>query len=140
MKRPPKCYGHFVITAPKKGASQKTHCDKKKMKTAANTKSQSDEKMRSGEANKFEERHAELERKILYKGEIAATTQLQGMTESTVKMRPGRIVAESETWKQKWTKRKNYSEGVENEEPEFIQEEVQDAVQMTITESGPRTS
>ena len=66
------------------------------MKTTGKTKSQSDEKIRSGEANKFEGRHAELERKIKYKAVIAATTQEQGMTESTVKMRSGRIVAESE--------------------------------------------
>ena len=51
----------FEITAPKKEVSQKTHIAKKKMKTAGNTKSQSDEKMRSGEANKIEERYAELE-------------------------------------------------------------------------------
>ena len=35
--------------------------------------------MRSGEANKFEERYAELERKIKDKAEIAATTQKHEM-------------------------------------------------------------
>ena len=84
-----------VITAPTKEVSQ-THCDKKKMKKAGNTKNQSDEKMRSGKAIKFEERYAQPERKTKYKAEIAATRQKQEMTESTVKMRSGRIVAESE--------------------------------------------
>ena len=65
--------GHSVITAPKKEVSQKTHCDKTKMKTAENTTSQSDDKTRSGEAIKFEERYAELERKIKHKAEIAST-------------------------------------------------------------------
>ena len=61
----------FVITAPKNEVSQKTHCDQKKIKTAENTKSQRHDKTRSGEAIKFEERYAELERKIKYKTEIA---------------------------------------------------------------------
>ena len=71
----------FVITAPKKEVSQKIQCDKKKMKTTENT-SQSDDKTRSGEAIQFEDRYAELDRKIKHKAEIAATTQKQGMTES----------------------------------------------------------
>ena len=66
------------------------------MKTAENTTSQSDDKARSDEAIKFEERNAELERKIKYKAEIAATTQKQDMSESTAKMRSERIVAGSE--------------------------------------------
>ena len=86
----------FVIPAPKKEFSRKTHCDKKKMTTAWNTKTRSDEKIRSGEANQFEERYAELARKIKYKAQIAATTRTHEMTESTLKMRSGRIVAESE--------------------------------------------
>ena len=53
----------FDITAPKNEVSQKTHCDKTKMKTAEGTTSQSDDKTRSGEAIKFEKRYAELERK-----------------------------------------------------------------------------
>ena len=71
------------------------------MKTAWNTKSQSDGKMRSGEANKFEERYAELERRVKHKAEVAAATQKQEMTESTVKMRSGRFVAESEHEKER---------------------------------------
>ena len=115
----------FEITAPKKEVSQKTHIAKKKMKTAGNTKSQDDEKKGSGEANKFEERYAELERKIQHDAEIAAATQKPRMTESStmskqakgvvdagdtilphwnedtnaaasVKMRSGRLVAEVE--------------------------------------------
>ena len=58
----------------------KTHCDKKKMKTTENTKSQRDDKTRSGEAVRFEERYAELERKIKFKGGMAATTQTQDTT------------------------------------------------------------
>ena len=95
------------------------------MITKENTKSQRDDKTRSDEADKFEERHAEFERKIKCKAEIAATTQKQEMTksftiseqaegvvdigvaalpnrnkdtnaEATEEMRSGRIVVESE--------------------------------------------
>ena len=66
------------------------------MKTTENTTTQSDDKTRSGEAIKFDERHAELERKIKYKAEITVTTLKQEMTDSTVKLRSGRIVAENE--------------------------------------------
>ena len=53
----------FVITAPKKEVSQKTHIAKKNF-LADSTKSQNDKKKpRSDEAIKFEERYAELERK-----------------------------------------------------------------------------
>ena len=44
----------------------------------------------------FRKTPCELERKIKYKAETAAATQKQEMTKSTVKMRSGRIVAESE--------------------------------------------
>ena len=70
----------FVITEPKKEVAQKTHIAKKKTKTAESTKSQDDEKTWSDEANKFEERYAELERKIKHEAEIAATTQKPKMT------------------------------------------------------------
>ena len=53
-----------------------------KMKTKENRKSRSDDKTRFGETNKFEGRCAEIERKIKYEAEIAATTQNQEMTES----------------------------------------------------------
>ena len=66
----------LVITAPKKEVLQKTLFDKKKMKTTENTTSQSDDKTRSGEAIKFEEHNAELERKIKYKAEIAAAAKM----------------------------------------------------------------
>ena len=97
----------------------------KKIKTAENTKSQRDDKTRSGEVIKFEERHGELKRKINYKTEIAATTKKPNIIESltmskqaegvvdagvtallhckedtndaaTVKMRSGRLVVEAE--------------------------------------------
>ena len=72
----------LIITAPKKEISPKTHCDKTMMRTKENTKNQSDDKTRHDEANKFEARFAEVERKIKYKAEIAATTQKQEMSKS----------------------------------------------------------
>ena len=84
----------FGITAPKK-VSQKTHCDSKKTKTAQNTKRQSDDKTRSCEAIKFEERYAELERKIKYKTKIAATTQKPKMIESLTKSKQAERVVDT---------------------------------------------
>ena len=53
----------FVITAPKKEVSQKTHIAKKKIKQQRAQRAKMMKKTRSDEANKFEERYAELERK-----------------------------------------------------------------------------
>ena len=61
----------------------KIQCDKKKMITAENT-SHSDDVTRFGEATQFEERYAELERKIKYKAEIAATIQEAGRESLTM--------------------------------------------------------
>ena len=72
----------FVITAPKKEVSKKTHIARKKVSTAESTKSQDEVNMRSDESIKFEERYAELERKIKNEAEIAATTQNPKMIES----------------------------------------------------------
>ena len=53
-------------------------------------------KLRSGEASKFEERYAELERKIKHEAETAATAQKPKMTESTTIMQQAErgVVAE----------------------------------------------
>ena len=66
---------------------------KKKISTAESTKSQ-DEKTRSGGANMFEERYAELERKIKHEAETAATAQKPKMT--LLEQAEGGVVAEIE--------------------------------------------
>ena len=75
-----------MITTPKKEVSQKTHIAKKKIK-AENTKNQDDETTKSDEAMKFEERFAELERKIKHEAEVAATTQ-KGVVDAEVTALP----------------------------------------------------
>ena len=72
----------FVITAPKKETSQ-------------NNSFGQDDKTRSGEAIKFEERFAELERKVKYKAKIAATTQKSKMKESLTMSKQAEGVADS---------------------------------------------
>ena len=80
--RPQKSCGTICHNSTKEKVLQKTHHDKMKMKMKENTKTQSDDKTRLGEAIKFEERIVELERKLKHKAEFAATTQNQEMTES----------------------------------------------------------
>ena len=82
-KRPQKCYGTHRDYSTKKEVSQKTHKQpRRKSKQQRAQRAKMMKKKRSDEANKFEERYAELERRIKHEAEIAATTQKPTMTES----------------------------------------------------------
>ena len=86
----------FVITALKKKVSQKTRIAKKKIKNSRSPKWQDDEETRSGEANKFEERYVELERKIKHEAETAAIAQKPKMTESLTMLEQAEGVVDAE--------------------------------------------
>ena len=65
----------FVITATKKEVSEKVHIEKKKTTTAETIKGQAVGRIRSDEANMFEERNVELDSKIKQEAESAANAQ-----------------------------------------------------------------
>ena len=86
----------FVTTASKKEVSQKTHIAKEKSMIVESAKSQDDEKWDLAKQTCFEERYAELERKLKHEAEIAAAAQKPKMTESSTMLEQaeGGVVAE----------------------------------------------